>query len=142
MDVLIHRYQNALTCCSQPSSVSGNVVGKDDGPHAGLARATLAHQQHLKQQNGPQVSASSQPKRLDIGNLAVHKNNDWVCGITAHCFVWTVYWHLQSFNPSLVNRSHFGPNTCSCQIIPASYHFCTLLVCVILRLATSRKYCK
>ena len=32
---------------SQSPGVSGYEVGKDDGPHAGLARARFAHQQHL-----------------------------------------------------------------------------------------------
>ena len=39
---------HTLTCGSQSSGISGNVVCKYDGPHAGLARPTLAHQQDLE----------------------------------------------------------------------------------------------
>lgn len=36
-----------LTRSSQASGVPGNVIGKDDRPHTGLARTTFAHQQYL-----------------------------------------------------------------------------------------------
>ncbi len=32
---------------AQPSRVAGDVVGEDDGPHRGLARPRLSHQQDL-----------------------------------------------------------------------------------------------
>ena len=37
----------ARTCGREAHGVSGQVVGEDDRAHGGLARARLAHQQHL-----------------------------------------------------------------------------------------------
>jgi len=35
--------ETKYTCGSEPTSVSGYVIGKDDGSHTGLSRPTLAH---------------------------------------------------------------------------------------------------
>lgn len=32
---------------AEPHGVLGGVVGEDDGPHRGLTRSGLAHEQHL-----------------------------------------------------------------------------------------------
>lgn len=42
---------NLTNCRSQPSRISRNVVRKDDRSHTRLARAGLAHEKNLRNQN-------------------------------------------------------------------------------------------
>ena len=43
-------YTNKLTCGSQTTSISGNIIGKYNAPHARLPRATFSHQQNLNKE--------------------------------------------------------------------------------------------
>lgn len=51
----------ALTCGSQAPRVPRDVVGENDGPHAGLAGAALPHQQHLGGGRRANVAAAETP---------------------------------------------------------------------------------
>lgn len=45
---MVSFYIQVRTCCTKTSCVSCNIVGKDDGSHARLARTTFTHKQYLK----------------------------------------------------------------------------------------------
>ena len=57
--------QSPLTGGAQTPRISRNVVGKDDGPHAGLTRPALTHQQHLRREHGV-MSGESRASAYEI----------------------------------------------------------------------------